>query len=69
MKHTSAGIPDPCIRVKKGAGRVFLKNYFNPFGAFEVEVGTLLRKGRILPMKESEVKKLKKAKYQKVCLY
>lgn len=59
-KHTKAGIPDPCIRVRRGAGKEFVRNFFDPTTAFQVEVGTIVN---------GKKKKIKKQPYQKVCLW
>jgi len=69
QKHTKAGIPDPCIRVKKGTGRVFVENFFDPSTAFDVAVRPHLEKAKILKKKEPKVHKLKRAKKHTVCLW
>lgn len=69
IEHTKAGIPNPCIRVRKGSGKVFLQNYFDPSTAFDVEVTSLLMGGHLIPKRESPVQKLKRAPKVKVCLW
>ena len=60
-EHTKAGIPDPCIYVRKGAGKKLLSNFFNPLTAFNVEVGTLVKK--------KTRRKQPKPKFKKYCLW
>lgn len=57
-KHTRVGIPDPCIKVRKGSGKVFTELIFNPFTSLLIETG-----------QKVDVKKLKKAKKVKRCLW
>lgn len=54
-------IPDPCIRMRKGAPEEFAKMFFNPAGAFDVEIGTILKKGKVK-------KKYSKKPFKKYCL-
>ena len=69
FKHTKAGIPNPCLRIRKGSGTIFLRNVFDPTTAFNVELTTILTSGKLIPKKESAVHKLKKAKKVTVCLF
>jgi len=64
FKHTQAGIPDPCIYARKGAGKKLVKNFFDPTTAFTVEVGTLLKK-----QPKKTIRKQKKAPLKKYCLW
>ena len=61
FKHTKAGIPDPCIYARKGAGKQLISNFFDPTTAFNVEIGTLLKK--------KNIRKQKKAPLKKYCLW
>lgn len=63
LKHTKAGIPDPCITVRKNSGKELAGILFNPTGAFEVGVGTLIKGGKV------KKKFTKKAPLKKYCLY
>jgi len=69
LKHTKAGIPNPCIRLRKGSGKVFLQNFFDPSTAFDVEVSSLLMGGNLIKKKESAVHKLKRAPKVTTCLF
>jgi hypothetical protein len=61
FKHKGQGLfPDPCIKIRKGAGKQFVKNWFDPTTAFTVEVVAPLTK---------KYPKRKKQPFQTVCLY
>jgi len=59
-EHTKAGIPDPCIKVRKGSGKALAGLIFNPLTSLMIESG----KGQ-----DINLKKLKKAKRVKRCLW
>lgn len=58
-EHTKAGIPDPCIKVRKGSGKTFAGLIFNPLTSILIETGQY----------KNNLKKLKKAKKVKRCLW
>ena len=64
IKHTKAGLPNPCIKSRKGSGTLLMKNFFDPSTAFDVMVTPHLN-----PKKEAEVHKLKRAKIVETCLW
>ena len=59
-EHTKAGIPDPCIKVRKGSGKALAGILLNPLTSLLIETG----KGQ-----KVDLKKLKKAKRVKRCLW
>jgi len=67
FKHLKAGIPDPCIKVRKGAGRVFVENYFDPTTAFSVEVVGLIDPSSARRSKTARLGRVKQK--QTVCLW
>jgi len=66
-EHSKAGIPDPCIKVRKGSGKVLTKVLFDPSTIIDVELGTLIGGKKVA--KKSQVARLKKHKKVKVCLW
>ena len=66
-EHTKAGIPDPCIKVRKGSGKEFTRIIFDPTTIVDVELGTLV--GGKKTARKSKVRKLKKQPKVKVCLW
>jgi len=65
-EHSQVGFnyPSPCVRLRKGADKEFLKTFFNPIGGLQVEVGTLLQ-----GTKTKKVRKVKKQPFKDFCLF
>lgn len=66
-EHTRAGIPDPCIKVRKGSAKILTKIIFDPTSIVDVELATLVGGKKIV--KKSKLRKLKKQPKVKVCLW
>ena len=65
-KHIGAGIPDPCIKVRKGAINRLVGNFFDPTTALQVEIGTLVTdKKKIV----RQARQQRSQKFEKVCLW
>jgi hypothetical protein len=64
-KQKNAIIPDPCIKIKKGSGKILGNIIFDPTTAFDVQISSLFGKSSLI----KQYKKLKKAKTKKVCLW
>ena len=58
-EHTKAGIPDPCIKVRKGSGKALAGILLNPFTSIFIEAG----------QGKDGLKKLKYQKKVKRCLW
>ena len=63
LKHTKAGIPDPCITLRKGAPKELAGIFFNPLGVVDVEIGALAKSGKV------KKKFAKKTPLKKFCLF
>lgn len=63
ITYKTAFVPDPCIKVRKGAGKSFLKWYFDPATVFEMQRDIVTGK------KSRTFSGISKTKSQEICLY